>query len=38
MLGLACEKLFMYEESVKAYDMMMQYDMPQILEENDEDD
>ena len=28
-LGLVCEKLNFFEESVKAYDLMMQYEIPQ---------
>ena len=38
MLGLTCEKLHLYEESVKAYDMMMQYEMPSSNNNNDEED
>ncbi len=36
-LGLVCEKLNIYEESVKAYDLMMQYEIPQNQNEEQEE-
>ena len=37
MLGIVCEKLNLYEESVKAYDMMIQYEIPQKTNNIDEE-
>ena len=37
-LGLVCEKLNLYEESVKAYDLMMQYELPQNYFSEDQEE